>query len=528
MEVSAVSVATPVVHDGHPTGGDSQIAYFDVNLTPSFDRSSAVPISVTSSVPASATALVVPVAAEGAPPSELGVDRGALKAAGFTGKAGQTLVVPRTDGPTLVAVGIGDPAEVDAAALRDAAAAFTRASATHERLAINLVNTGGVPPQDAAQAVVEGVLLARYRYDPFHTKPSTVRLAELSLVASGDRADAIRTGAEQGRIMAEACMLTRDVGNAPPSYMTAERIAEVAQQVAASRGLEIEVFDRRALLELGCGGLLGVNAGSANEPRMVKLTYRPSATSRGTLALVGKGIMYDAGGINLKPGDAMHLLMKHDMAGAGAILGAMSAMTALHCPTTVTGYLMCTDNMPSGTAMKMGDVLRIHGGTTVEVQNTDAEGRLVMADALVLATERDNPDAIVDIATLTGAAVRALGPKMAVVIGNDQTLVEQVIASAERTDERLWQLPLERRYRGQLNSEIADLKNMGDDANAGAITAGLFLEEFVAGRPWAHIDIAGTMSVGGDDGWRSWGATGFGARLLLDLALAFQPTRTRA
>ncbi len=182
--------------------------------------------------------------------------------------------------------------------------------------------------------------------------------------------------------------------------------------------------------------------------------------------------MYDAGGINIKPGDAMHLLMKHDMAGAGAILGTMSALAALGCPTTVTGYLMCTDNMPSGSAMKMGDVLRIHGGTTVEVQNTDAEGRLVMADALVLATERDDPDAIVDIATLTGAAVLALGPKLAAVMGNDQALVDQVVAAAERTDERVWQLPLERRYRGQLNSEIADLKNMGDGPSAGAITAG--------------------------------------------------------
>jgi leucyl aminopeptidase len=257
---------------------------------------------------------------------------------------------------------------------------------------------------------------------------------------------------------------------------------------------------------------------------MIKLTYRPSGASRGHLALVGKGIMYDSGGINLKPTDAMHLLMKHDMCGAAAILGAMSAMSALACPITVTGYLMCTDNMPSGSAMKMGDVLSIHGGKTVEVQNTDAEGRLVMADALVLAAEL-HPDAIVDIATLTGAALRAVGPGMAVLIGNDQALVDQVKAAADRTDERVWQLPLEQRYRGQLDSEVADLKNVGDDANAGAITAALFLEEFVDGRTWAHLDIAGTMSVGRDDSWRSWGATGYGARLLLDLALAFQPVR---
>ncbi|HEY1293908.1 MAG TPA: leucyl aminopeptidase [Chloroflexota bacterium] len=512
-----MSVASPAA------SGDSQIAYFDVNLTPSLDSSSGANISVASTLSAGATALVVPVAADGPPPGELGLDRAALTAAGFGGKPGQTLVLPRSSGPTLVAIGIGDPAHVDAAALRDAAASFTRASASHERLAISLSNTGPVSPQDAARAVVEGVLLARYRYDPFHTQPSTVRLAELTLVAGDDRTDAVRKGAQEGRLAAEACMLTRDVGNAPPSYLTAERLAEVAQQVAADRGLAVEVFDRQVLLRLGCGGLLGVNAGSAREPRMIKLTYQPRGASGSRLALVGKGITYDAGGINIKPGDAMHLLMKHDMAGAGAVLGAMSAMSALDCPTTVTGYLMCTDNMPSGSAMKMGDVLRIHGGKTVEVQNTDAEGRLVMADALVLATENDNPDAIVDIATLTGAALRALGPKMAVVIGNNQPLVEQVIAAANRTDERVWQLPLERRYRRQLDSEIADLKNMGDDANAGAITAALFLEDFVNNRPWAHLDIAGTMSVGADDSWRSWGATGYGARLLLDLAMTFRP-----
>jgi leucyl aminopeptidase len=510
------------VSNGHALAGDSQIAYFDVNLVPSLERTSIANISVTSALPSSATAVVVPVSTERIP-TELEFDRAALMAAGFEAKAGQTLVLPRTSGPTLVAVGIGRPADVDSTTLRDAAAAFTRASATHATLAIDLSDTGPIAPEDAARAVVEGVLLARYRYDTFHTQPTTVPLAELALITSDGTANAVRTGALKGRLAAEACMLTRDVGNAPPSYLTAERMAETAAQVAATHGLEVEVFDRRALLDLGCGGLLGVNAGSAHEPRMIKLVYRPSGTSRGHLALVGKGIMYDAGGINLKPGDSMHLLMKHDMAGAGAILGAMSAMSALECPSTVTGYLMCTDNMPSGSAMKMGDVLRIHGGKTVEVQNTDAEGRLVMADALVLATERDDPDAIVDIATLTGAALRALGPKMAVLIGNNQPLIEQVIDASERTDERVWQLPLERGYRRQLNSEIADLKNMGDDANAGAIIAALFLEEFVAGLPWAHLDIAGTMSVGADDSWRSWGATGYGARLLLDLAMTFSP-----
>jgi leucyl aminopeptidase len=202
------------------------------------------------------------------------------------------------------------------------------------------------------------------------------------------------------------------------------------------------VFDEVALAELGCGGLLGVNGGSAEPPRMVKATYRPDGAGPDTphLSIVGKGIMYDSGGISLKPGDAVHATMKNDMSGAAAVVGALSALRAVGCPTAVTAYLMCTDNMPSGTAMALGDVLTVRGGTTVEVINTDAEGRLVMADALVLATEEPT-DAIVDIATLTGACMRALGTQVGGVMGNHQGLIDQIRACADRTDEPLWQLP---------------------------------------------------------------------------------------
>jgi leucyl aminopeptidase len=290
--------------------------------------------------------------------------------------------------------------------------------------------------------------------------------------------------------------------------------------------LEVEVFDEDQLFEMGCGGLLGVNAGSAEPPRMVKLTYRPRdgkghpVRPRGRLTLVGKGITYDAGGIALKPADEVHATMKNDMTGAGAILAAMLVLGRLKCRAQVTGYLMCTDNRPSGTALALGDVIQIRGGKTVEVINTDAEGRLVMADALVLATEEET-DAIVDIATLTGAAMRALGTQIAAVIGNDAGLVAQVESAAAATDEKVWELPLARQYRHFLDSPIADLKNLGG-ANAGAITAALFLEEFVDGRPWAHIDIAGVAQSDADASWRPAGCTGFGARLLVDLALGFE------
>ena len=230
--------------------------------------------------------------------------------------------------------------------------------------------------------------------------------------------------------------------------------------------------------------------------------------------------MYDSGGIALKPGDEVHAQMKNDMSGAAAILAAMSELAdaRLHRRRS-PGYLMCTDNMPSGTAMALGDVITMRGGTTVEVINTDAEGRLVMADALVLATEEPN-DAIVDIATLTGACMRALGTQVAGVMGNDQGLVDQVRAAADATDEPVWQLPLDKRYRKELDSTVADLKNLGG-ANAGAITAALFLAEFVGDVPWAHIDIAGTAQSTGDAGWQTAGCTGFGARLLAELAVHF-------
>jgi leucyl aminopeptidase len=251
---------------------------------------------------------------------------------------------------------------------------------------------------------------------------------------------------------------------------------------------------------------------------MVKLTYTPRNPT-GHLVLVGKGVMYDSGGISLKPSDGMHVKMKMDMSGAAAVLATMSTLKALKVKAQVTGYLMCTDNLPSGSAFKLGDVLTFRNGKTAEIHNTDAEGRLVLADGLSLAVE-DGADAIVDIATLTGAAVAALGPKIAAVLGNDQSFVDKVKAASERTDETLWQLPLATQYRKLLDSQVADMKNVGGPYG-GAITAALFLNEFVGTTPWAHLDIAGPMDSDTDDGWISRGATGFGTRTLIELAASF-------
>jgi leucyl aminopeptidase len=472
------------------------------------------------------TVTAIPVAQAGEVPAELGLSRPALEAAGFDGKPGQTLTLPSAEGPPRIAVGIGDPATLTVHDLRDAAAAFALAAQRHSHLAVRLPALAGIEAGSAAQALAEGILLSRYHYGPLMKQKPHPPLASVTILTGQGQLDEVAAGAAKGAAYAAATALARDLANTPPSRLTAARMAECAAEIAGASGLDIEVFDKEALIELGCGGLLGVNAGSADPPRMIKLSYRPAHREpAGHLVLVGKGIMYDSGGISLKPSDAVHATMKNDMSGAGAILAMMSVLSEVDCPAAITGYLMCTDNMPSGTALKLGDVISIHGGTTVEVLNTDAEGRLVMADALVMAAADDTCDAIVDIATLTGAVLRTLGPEVAGVLGNNQPLIDQISSCARAVDEPVWQLPLDRRYRNQLDSDIADITNMGG-VNAGTITAALFLAEFTGDKPWAHIDIAGAAQNDVATSWRPKGCTGFGARLLLDLAMTF--TRPKA
>ncbi|RKH47820.1 leucyl aminopeptidase [Corallococcus llansteffanensis] len=510
-------------------------AVSDFHPAPSVDELEATQIQVSQSLPKGAGSIGIAVGVEGEVPREVGLNRTQLAAAGFEGKVGQALVIPRAAGPAFVVVGIGAEAERDVASLRHAAAAFARAGGHYAHLVVTLPDLGGIAPDVAAQAIVEGVLLARYRYRPLkRTSQQEPPLEALTLLSSSLPLEEVKRGVERGRVTARAAELARDLSNAPATLLTARRFEEIARVVAASSGLDIEVFDEKALSKLGCGGMLGVNAGSAEPPRLIKLSYQPKdargqpIAAVGRVSLVGKGIMYDSGGLGLKPNDLVHAAMKTDMSGAAAILAAMSALSSLGARSSVTGYLMCTDNMPGGKAMRLGDVLTARGGKTIEVLNTDAEGRLVMMDGLVLATEEQPPpDAILDIATLTGACERALGNDNAGVIGNHQGVVDQVRAAAEKSDETVWQFPLDRRLRKELDSEVADLKNVGG-VNAGQITAALFLEEFVAGIPWAHIDMAGTSRVETDKSWRSKGATGYGTRLLIEFLLAFSaPRETR-
>ncbi|MET1051290.1 MAG: leucyl aminopeptidase [Mycetocola sp.] len=486
---------------------------------PSLSPDAAVGIVAQADLPAGVDACGYAVGPDGTVPDALGVDRAVLERSGFEGKIGQALVFPQVDGPSIIAVGAGPRDEQDAATLRNAAASFARAASSSSRLAFVVGDEFAIDATEVGRAVAEGVLLARYRYTALKTAPKDERLESLDIIVPAAVIADVSVGVRHGEHVARAANLARDLANTPAGYLTATDLADFATDVGPGVGLEVEVADLQALIELGCGGLLGVNAGSTEEPRMIVLRYRPEDAS-GHLALVGKGITYDSGGISLKPSDPMHLLMKMDMGGAAAVLAAMTALSALGCTAAVTAYLMCTDNMPSGSATKLGDVLTIRGGTTVEVKNTDAEGRLVMADALVLARD-ESPDAIVDIATLTGASLAALGHLTAALFGTDDGLVGQVQSAAIVTDESVWELPLERRYREQLDSDIADMSNMGGKF-AGATIAALFLADFVGDVPWAHLDIAGTMQSEKDDFWRSKGATGFGARLLIELALNFR------
>jgi leucyl aminopeptidase len=300
--------------------------------------------------------------------------------------------------------------------------------------------------------------------------------------------------------------------------MTPVRLAEIAAEIAGRVGLQIDVWDETTIVNERCGGLAGVAQGSTQPPRLLQLTYEPERGARHTLALVGKGITFDSGGLSLKPADGMES-MKTDMSGAAAVLAAMSVLPAMGAKTRVVAYIPATENMPSGSAVKPGDVLKFRNGKTAEVLNTDAEGRLVLADGLSLAAE-GGVDAIIDVATLTGACIVALGPKVAGLMGNDDEWIAQVREAAARAGERVWPLPLPDDYRRMIDSEVADMKNTGG-RYGGAITAGLFLKEFVGDVPWAHLDIAGPARADADDGYTPKGGTGVAVRTLVEAVVGF-------
>jgi leucyl aminopeptidase len=450
-----------------------------------------------------------------------GLDKQFLEAEGFAAKPGQSCLVPGTDGGVVVALGLGPADDVAVPTYRTAGAALARAAQRKTHLAIDVLDTvpEGLDRPAVAQAVAEGVMLGAYRYTALKSDPEPTHIESLTVVGRGGKR--VQAALERGRAVGEAVRIARDLVNQPGGTLTPTAFADRAQELADLRGFDVEVLDRAAIEDEELGGLLGVNRGSVEEPRFVKLAWEPSGKARGTVALVGKGVTFDSGGLSLKTTEGM-VGMKGDMAGAAAVLAAFAALDAVQPPVRVRGYLPLTDNMPGGDATRVGDVLRIRNGTTVEVLNTDAEGRLILADALAVATD-DEPDAIVDLATLTGACMVALGLKTAGLMGNHDGLVDQVRSAAEAEGEPVWPLPLPPDMRKALDSDVADIKNVASHRWGGALIAGVFLQEFVGDDiPWAHLDIAGPADAADEDVETRKGGTGFGVRTLLHLLSSFR------
>ncbi|MFW5947457.1 MAG: leucyl aminopeptidase [Gemmatimonadota bacterium] len=445
----------------------------------------------------------------------------------FAGREGQTVVVyPEAaafPAERVVLVGLGRRDRASHEALRKAAGAAIRRA---EELRVGELTTtlplsgfdaDGSGPDAVARAVVEGAVLAAWDYRELKTGPGeddapVVRVASLSVLAAGDP-DGIRAGVDVGRIVAEAENLARELAARPGNVATPSHLAEVAAGIAEEGGMELTVFDRSAMEEEGFGGILGVAAGTDEEPRFIVMEYRGGGEGDPPLALVGKGVTFDSGGISIKPSQKMEE-MKYDMSGAAAVLGAMQAVARLRPRVNVVALVPATENLPSGRALKPGDVLRMYSGKTVEVINTDAEGRLILADALAFA-RRYEPRAILDAATLTGAVVIGLGHHAIGLMGSDDETVAAVRSAGERTGERCWPLPLWDPYRKQLDSDVADLSNSGGRP-AGTLTAGWFLKEFVGDIPWAHLDIAGTAWQDEPAVYLRKGPTGVPTRLFIE------------
>lgn len=432
----------------------------------------------------------------------------------FRGDIGQSLLIaaPGLAAQAVLVVGLGRMDETTPAQLRRAAGVAARAAGKARRIATTLAEAHAT--DGAVQAVAEGFALGAYVDRRFKSKPDTSEaLEELTVLVPSSRLTSAQEALRNATIAAEATITARDLVNLPPEFKRPPMFADVVGEIL-SEHCQVRIRDEVALAEEGFNGLLAVGRGSEEPPRLVELRYRPSR-SLGHVVLVGKGITFDSGGLSLKRGTGMNS-MKSDMAGAAAIVGVFQALSALDVPLEVTGLLACAENMPSGDAQRPGDVIRMYGGTTVEVLDTDAEGRLVLADALAYATTL-KPDVIVDLATLTGSSVTALGSYAAALMSNDEDLTIALRQAAEAAGEPLWPLPLWPELDRFLDSPIADMNNTADGPGGGSITAALFLRRFVADIPWAHLDIAGPafLSAAMADGHQPAGGTGYGVRTLL-------------
>ncbi|WIG57947.1 MAG: Cytosol aminopeptidase PepA [Ktedonobacterales bacterium] len=454
-----------------------------------------------------------------------------LRASGeITGTAGEVTLI-HTLGkiePERVAIlGLGPRKRFTADRVRRAAAIASRAlrKAGAKRVGLALAwAESGVNLAQAARAAAEGALLGLYAFDVYKAKKNggnggnegaCKEIEALTILGRG-REPALRSAVERGRILAEATNFARDLGNEPPNVLSPEELANRARRMAEETGLECEIFGQKEMEKQGMGALLGVAQGSEREPRFIILRWRGGRKGEPGPAFVGKGITFDTGGISIKPAEGMQA-MKMDMCGGAAVIGAMRAIALLKPAINVTGIVPTTENMPGGNAYRPGDILRASNGKTIEIVNTDAEGRLILADALSYAVKHQHTP-IVDAATLTGACVIALGHVRAGLYSNDETLQRAIMAASETAGEKYWPMPMDEEYEAQIASEVADVKQTGGRP-AGSITAAKVLENFVAETPWAHMDIAGVNDSEKRDAASDPGATGFAVRTFAELAM---------
>jgi leucyl aminopeptidase len=453
----------------------------------------------------------------GEPPVDL---TGLLDREKAKGEPGEVVSAPQPEGALerVLAVGAGDGSP---GALRKAGAARARRAKGAASLAVDLraADLDG----DGVRALLDGLLLASYGFTRKQKSEPRV-LQSITLVVPDPKKQ--QAGVDRAVAVTRAAAAARDLVNTPSLVKTPQWLAEQAQ--ALLKGLTVKVRDEKELAKQGFGGIVAVGQGSTRPPRLIEATY--DGGGRRHVVLVGKGITFDTGGLSLKPNDGM-LAMKTDMGGGAAVLGTLRAVADLKLPIKVTVLVAAAENMPSGSAQRPGDVLRQYGGTTVEVLNTDAEGRLVLADAIAYADRDLKADVIVDVATLTGAMPIALGKRHAGLFASDDELAGQLLAAAEASGERAWRMPLVDDYRRALDSPIADLRNIGQPKlklGGGSITAALFLREFAGGRPWAHLDIAGPGRSDSDDDELTKGGTGYGVRLLTRWLEALAAPRRKA
>src|SRR5919198_1506838 len=488
---------------------------------PKLNFSTASPVEVTADV------LVLPIfeGPEAGPGVKdvgraLGSDPLELYAANkLRGKLGESLTIPtlgRMPASNLVLVGVGKKDKTTTDSLRSAIGRQARRLSRFRTVATTLAQAAGRSAPEAIQATTEGLLLGSYRFDRYKNdaKDGDDKAALQAFTVLGpSRWDArkAREAIRRAEIVAESVGWARDLVNTPAQDATPDYLAKQAQRMAREVGLRAKIWGKDELKRGGFGGILGVGQGSENPPRMIELSYKGGGSAK-PFALTGKGVTFDSGGLSIKDARGMEW-MKADMAGAAAILAAMRAIGLMKPRINVIAAIPSSENLPSGSSLRPGDVLRHRGGKTSEVLNTDAEGRLILADAIAYLVEK-NPQAIIDCATLTGAAVVALGEDISAVIGNDQQLIRDLIAAGEAAGEPAWELPLWEGYRRQLESPVADVKNIGN-RYAGAITAALFLKEFVGDVPWAHLDVAGTAYAENPRDFWSKGATGTPARMVV-------------